>query len=142
MRRPTNPTSLIAAIIALAACAAEPTAPRQSAPVGARFTLAPGQMATIRETGLTLMFVRVVSESRCPSNPHVQCIWEGTARLQLRIDGAGSPKVVPIETQLGASTATVDGYMIRLLSLSPGPTTEAAIPPERYRATFEVVREN
>jgi hypothetical protein len=134
-------TLVIAGLMALASCSTEP-APIQAPPLGADFTLAPSETATIGATGLAVTFVRVVSESRCPVNPQVQCIWEGTAQLQLRVSGLGGTRDVPIETLLSANTATVDGYLIRLLELTPSPRAEAPTSPDRYRATFRVVRAN
>ena len=136
-----KPILLVAGLMTLVSCATEP-ASIQTPPLGADFTLAPGEMATIGATGLAVTFVRVVSESRCPVNPQIQCIWEGTAQLQLRVSGLGSARDVPIETLSTANTATVDGYVVRLRDLTPGPRVEAPTPPERYRATLRVDRAN
>ncbi len=136
-----KPILLVASLMTLASCSTEPTS-IQAPPLGADFTLAPGEMATIGATGLVVTFVRVVSESRCPVNPQIQCIWEGTAQLQLRVSGLGATRDMPIETLSTANTATVDGYVIRLRDLTPGPRVEAPTPPERYRATLRVDRAN
>ena len=131
-------TFALAALACLAACQA-PTAPPFSAAVGSDFVLAPGETATVRGAGFSLTFVRVVSEGRCPTNPQVQCVWEGTATLQLRVHSASGAREVPIETHTRANTTSVDGYLVRVVELTPTPPTQAAIPADRYRLTLRVI---
>ncbi len=50
-----------------------PTAPTATVPLGADVTLAPGDSVVIGQASLTMTFVGVTGDSRCPTN--VQCVW-------------------------------------------------------------------
>lgn len=117
-----------------------PTAPKNVA-LGQDFELAPTQMATVGDTGLTVGFERVASDSRCPTD--VVCIWEGdaaalvtavqppreTARLQLHTSG-----------QLGPREARYGDFTIALVTLRPQPRSTGPIEPTAYRLTLRVSR--
>ena len=94
----------------------------------------------MRGTDLSLTFVRVLSESRCPINPQIQCVWEGTASLQFRIRDAEGTREVQLETHDRANRLSVDEYLVRVMELTPAPRTEAVTPSDRYRVTLRVTR--
>jgi len=62
------------------ACASNPLGPEVSQDTGdVRVVLAPGDVHRVRGTDLTLTFVRIVADSRCPTG--LTCIREGDATL-------------------------------------------------------------
>ena len=63
-----------------------PTAPRNVS-LDEEFVLAPSQVAVVGDTGLTLSFERVDSDSRCAVD--VVCVWEGDAAVALTASQSG-----------------------------------------------------
>jgi hypothetical protein len=112
------------------------TADRVVAP-GEPFELAPGQTAEVRGTGLTVRFSSVEEDSRCPEG--AQCIVAGKARILLDVSGGGErPAAVELSTSERSADAVRDGQTIRLLELTPHPSTKRSIQPADYRARLVV----
>jgi hypothetical protein len=101
------------------------------------FTLAPGEIARIGPTGPYLVFRRVTSDSRCPMD--VVCVWMGDAVVALQF-GLTPRDWVDGELHTDPEQPPMDagGYRIRLAELQPYPVSSESIPPDRYRATFQV----
>lgn len=55
--------------------------------LGREFTIERGREVEIAGEGLTVRFVSVVSDSRCPKG--AECIWEGYARILVRLGKEG-----------------------------------------------------
>ena len=92
-----------------------PTGP--TVPLNERFTLAPGEMAVVRDEDVGVQFVRVSGDSRCPAD--ALCIQGGDAIVHVRIaDGSGG---APYE-------------------LHTGDASRASIAPGDYRATLRAIR--
>lgn len=141
-------TALLAAL--LAACASQSPAPPAVAQPGAQapsgqaplaqgepFTLPLGGTATFADSGLTVRFVEVLEDSRCPAN--ARCIKMGLAVIALSIvEGEGDP----VEAKLSIEGATFDGgrgvqvgqHTLRLVALEPYP----GMGPGDYVATLLV----
>ena len=64
----------------LFACQTTPTSPF-IADQGAEFVLAPGESATIKDTGLTIKLISILGDDRCPSE--VECAASGPMQLSL-----------------------------------------------------------
>lgn len=119
-----------------------PTGPRNVG-LGEPFQLAPAQMAAIADTGLTVTFDRVASDSRCPVD--VQCVWEGDA---LVVVTAAQPGHDPARLELHTTASGGGGprevrygeFLLALASLGPQPRSQAPIEPRDYRATLRVTR--
>lgn len=95
-----------------------------------------GETAQIRGTDERLRFVSVEEDSRCPEG--VQCIVAGKARILLEVSGGGErPATVELSTA-GESDAERDGKTIRLLDLTPHPSTKRSIQPADYRARLVI----
>jgi hypothetical protein len=126
----------------VAACSAtgpeqiEPNADQSGADVqvalGQTFTLKVGQQAHIAGTDVTLLFRSVSSDSRCPVD--VECVWAGSARLQLAADG----QELVVNTGEEPRSARLNGHTIEVTKLEPAPHSETQIPAASYEATFVV----
>jgi hypothetical protein len=108
--------------------------------VNERFTLAPNEVATVRELGLSVQFVNVTGDSRCPGD--AICIQGGDALVHIRVLDGGA--VSPYELHTGDSsraTVTHDQVRISLVELQPYPFSSLPpIQPGDYRATLSVTR--
>lgn len=101
------------------------------------FVLSVGQSATLTGEDLTIEFVEVVSDSRCPSG--ATCIWAGEASCLIEITRADSifSKVL---TQLGSSSpnkANFTGYEIAF-EVQPYPQLGQEIAATDYRLQLTV----
>lgn len=75
------------------------TAARVRTPdAGEPFRLALGE--AVEREGHRIAFVSVVEDSRCPTG--VQCVWAGTAKIQVTIDG--EPAVLTLSPARGQDT--------------------------------------
>lgn len=119
-----------------------PTAPRNVG-LDEEFQLAPGQIAIVGDTGLTLAFERVRSDSRCPVD--VQCVWEGDALVMVTAaQPSRDPAVLELHTTSsgggGPREARYGDFLITLTAVSPAPRSREPIQPGDYRATLRVSR--
>src|SRR4029077_3055428 len=80
-------------------------------------TLAPGERVHLRGSDLTLTFVRVVRDDRCPLG--VFCIRFGDARVAFRVRQARQDTLLVLSTADTAAPATVGAYRISLEALAP-----------------------
>jgi hypothetical protein len=124
--------SLLAIGILLLGChnPAEPTPP-----LGTEFTLAPGQQAQVEHTALSVKFLRVEGDSRCPAN--ALCITGGDALVKIEV--ASSNKKTAYDLHTGDMKPVTDGdFTIALVQLQPYPFGGKATEPGDYRATLRV----
>jgi hypothetical protein len=123
---------LIAA--SLGSCATSPRAAQ--GPITTE--LAEGDTYRVASHAVSIGFVRVTSDSRCPVG--ATCVWEGDAVVELRV----TPDAVEGETlQLhtndqSAREATAHGVRIRLERLDPLPSAERPLGPGDYRVVLVV----
>jgi hypothetical protein len=128
--------------ILMASCGGSvPTVPK-NVPLDEDFDLAPSQVAMVGDTGLTLAFERVRSDSRCAVD--VQCIWEGDAAVAVTASQPGRESA-PLELHTttsggGVREARYGEFLIRLTGLSPQPRSTEPIRPGDYRAALRVTR--
>lgn len=78
--------------------------------------------------GPMICFDSLITDSRCPNSPSVQCVWEGYAAVWLSIKTPSG-----ISTQFSLSTLNrtlwpippndtlINGYHIKLVNVYPGP---------------------
>jgi uncharacterized lipoprotein YajG len=116
---------------ALAGCAAAQVT--QSVDPGSEFTLAQGAVATVTAADVTVRFVAVTEDSRCPRE--VTCVWQGEVKAQLVVQVAQVESPVNI---LVGHDEVVGGYRVTLLRVEPGRVTDAPIAPQDYRVTLKV----
>lgn len=98
-------------------------------PLGESFTLSPEQELVNKSAAMTIKWLEVSEDSRCPKNTN--CVWEGQAKVNLLVNGDPLTltlrKGKPEEAQ-----ALVEGYIFTAESLSPYPEGEK-IDPATYR---------
>ena len=101
-------------------------ATKPSPVLGETFTLRSQESATLQGEGLTLLFSRVVNDSRCPAG--VQCIWEGNAEVEVSASKPPEPsQMLSLNTNSRFATqASYLGYRIDLIELRPCPDTDHA----------------
>ena len=118
-----------------------------AATLGSPFQLKAGQAAMIDRQGPKVVFVEVVEDSRCAKG--VTCIWEGRARVQVRVSSSGDvlgfgTRELTLEAgRMDASGNSVvgvfDTYTLELSALDPYPQAGAQKPSE-YTATLLVTK--
>lgn len=131
-------TLLLLLAICPLACAANPASQAAPQDSGTAVVLAPGESRRVPEADLTISFLRVVEDSRCPTG--VTCIREGDAAVLLRADKPGIP---PSEMTLhtsgpGAVEQSVDNVTIKLAGVTPYPAADSKPRPDEYRVTLLV----
>ena len=102
-------------------------------------TLKRGQQKTVQKGEVTIKFVTVTEDSRCPVG--TQCVWEGNAKVQVRITNRhGGSKTMVMNTGTGPHGDQFNGWAIYLNELTPKPKGGTKINPRAYVATFSVTR--
>ena len=125
--------AVLLASLALAGCGTAPAQRAQCVEAGAEVTLAPGEAVSLGSSDLTVRFLAVSADSRCPRD--VQCIWAGEVKVQLEIeDGRARSKVEVI----GGSNAVSGDWRVTLVRVDPQTSRTSKIAPAGYRATIKV----
>ncbi|MBE7515439.1 MAG: hypothetical protein HS105_02345 [Chloracidobacterium sp.] len=101
-------------------------------------TVKNGCQKKAKTSKLKIKLVEVMEDSRCPDGAN--CIWEGNAKVKVKIVGAKETKTFEFNTNLGARGDTIDGWAVTMVSLSPVPKSGETIDPKNYTAKFEIVR--
>ena len=141
----------VLAVFFLSACmSATPLSPVTAA-LGEEITLAPGQSATIADSGLSLTLVSVPGDQRCPLE--VECTETGPVTVAISAQKDGTE---PVEFTLQTFTDTdgrapegpfegirdrveVGGYKIRVKAVLPHPLNfDDLIEPDEYRVSFVI----
>lgn len=107
--------------------------------LGKEFTLAVGQSAAITGENLSIKFVEVVSDSRCPTG--AVCIWAGEASCLIEItDSATTHQKVLIEP--GVSSPARDSFNEYVLTFAilPYPDVGKQIDAKDYRLQLTVTK--
>ena len=118
---------------------------------GAEFVLAPGEMATIKDTGLIIKLISILSEERCPNE--VECAASGPVQISLsaqKDNGTAADLIMQTFTDNdGRSPAmefegiedriVYEGYLIRIVGVLPYPEDlSTSIKQNDYRVSFVV----
>ncbi|MBD1911402.1 MULTISPECIES: hypothetical protein [unclassified Leptolyngbya] len=140
-------TGLIVSLAALLLVGAQPNAAfscqrvpgnQISARLDQPFQLGVQQQIVI--DGLTIQFLGVSDDSRCPSN--VQCIWAGQVSARFRVSANDAPAEEVVLTKgAGAdaqSSTTVGRYHIQLSEVAPYPNTQQPIEAGDYTVTLTI----
>ena len=133
-----RPLVVVLCLLAAAACDEDnPVGPTVG--VNERFTLAPGEVATVRDVALNVQFNGVTGDSRCPAD--AICITGGDALVRIRVLDGGAASTYELHTG-DSSRATVTHKQLRiaLVELQPYPFSSRTIAPQEYRATLTVSR--
>lgn len=130
-----NRRHLIALLLVspLVACHSTGTSAPRAASLNQEIQLAPGERAAFGQpAALEVEFVRVVEDSRCPSD--TTCVWAGEVKVQLSIHSGASE--TSSQEIVAGQHADVDGYRVRVLNVQPEPVSTSKIAPEEYRVTL------
>lgn len=103
------------------------------------FQLQPGQTASLEAQKLSVEFVEVVEDSRCPRG--VLCTWAGQALILVRVSGSSGDQELTLQLGPRDSVAGVyDGYLFELTALEPYPQAPGKDSPPQppYTATLLV----
>jgi len=129
---------VISLILTLAAwsCAAQGTA----VSLGQEFTLPVGQKAVIEGEQLTIKFVEVFGDSRCPTG--VECPWIGEANCRLLFTYAGSPAEMVFAQPGGVGATTKDFFIMYkfVCKLEPYPQKDQQIDASDYKLLMTVTK--
>ncbi len=115
-------------------------ASRINAVLGQEFILPVGQTANIESEGLTIQFVGVDADSRCPN--FAKCVSAGEVRCNMRFTIAGSAADV-ILTQIGGTASSGTDYFINYsiaFKVEPYPEIGKTIAPADYKITMTVTK--
>lgn len=90
--------------------------------------------------GLTIQFLGISEDSRCPAD--VQCVWAGQVSARFQVSSNTTPATEVLLSE-GAGTdaqptTTVDGYQIQLDEVTPYPNSQNPIEPDGYTVTLTV----
>ena len=122
------------ALLALAACSS--TSPASPTPVDRELTLAAGETTRVSE-GVSLKFIGVPADSRCPGD--AICVWAGDATVRVEVTANRGRAEGELHTA-NNQPVSHDGLTISLISLDPYPFHTRPIQPGDYRATLRVRR--
>ena len=112
--------------------------PVTPSPINQEMTLAPGQTVAVTGSALSVKFIGVSGESRCPID--AMCITGGNATVRLEVaSSVGTRRDVALETG-SLQPVTVSTITLELLELVPYPFSTTPIQPQDYRATIRVKR--
>jgi len=79
-----------------------------------------GQSKTADGGKVSIKFLSVVEDSRCPAN--AKCVWEGNAKIKLVVlRGKGNSKTIEVNSSLQPRSVIIYGYAIKFSDLSPYP---------------------
>ena len=127
---------VLVSVVLMTACdEASPTGP--TVPLDSEFVLAPGQRADIASTDVSIGFIRVEGDSRCPADAF--CIQGGDARVRLDVTSPGGRREYELHTG-DMQPVRHDDLTIHLVQLVPYPFSSRTIAPDEYRVTLRVTR--
>ena len=131
-------------VVALVGCGAQAKVrARKTVRLNQNFALRIGQEVLVADQKLSVKFVSVPEDSRCPKG--VTCIWAGNVRVQLQVTKAKS-KPVKIELSLNprdfpdGEAADCGDYKIKLVRVDPYPVADQQLKPGDYTATLSISR--
>lgn len=126
--------SAISLFILILSCKTS-TFPPPEPVLGKEFQIKSEQELAFSEENLTIEFIGVEEDSRCPEG--VVCVWAGNARIFLRLN----QERLELNSTLDPKEQRVDSlYFVRFVSLDPYPVYGETIDPEDYVATLIINR--
>lgn len=133
---------LVVALLTIACGSDDPTATpddtKDAAILGEPFTLKVGQSANLAEVDLTLSFISVTQDSRCPSD--VTCIRAGDATIVLTVTAMNGERDELSLTLASNGEATAQSFdvAVTVSNLLPYPVSTSPIAPGDYQITVTV----
>ena len=121
-------------LLILSACGSSSVAP--STPFSREVVVAQGATTNVT-SGLTVKFIGVTGDSRCPAD--AICIQGGDAIVKLQVVSGGSSNEIELHTG-SQQPVTSGGVTYELVQLMPYPFSSGPIAPGDYRLTLRVTR--
>jgi hypothetical protein len=121
-------------LVSLTGCVGN--SPASPSPVDREIVLAPGEAAAIAR-GLSIRFIGVLGDSRCPAD--AMCVLGGDATVRIEIHAGAQAAKRDLHTG-NMQPVTYDGLRVELVQLDPYPFSARPIQPEDYRATLRITR--
>lgn len=100
------------------------------------FNLTINEMVQSTDGALSLIFIEVSNDSRCPED--VVCVTAGNAEVLLGVETGGAQLEITLNSTDGLKEQSVNGWVIRLLDLQPTPRSDQPIEPGDYEVTLQV----
>jgi hypothetical protein len=122
-------------LILMTGCDEAQTAPTSR--LDSEFTLAPGDARRIEDASITVRFVGVSGDSRCPAD--AICVHGGSASVNITVTSGLSSQAHELRTG-DLEPVVHNGVTIALVQLSPYPFSARTIAPGEYRATLKATR--
>lgn len=123
-------------ILPLLSCADVVDPPCLDSPKGEEISLKKSQTISYCKENISISFVDVLNDSRCPSN--VTCIWAGFVQVKLDIQGISGESTIELATEPNSygisSQVDFEGLSIKLVDVSPYPAINVKINPDEFRA--------
>ena len=138
-------TLCLLASLALSAGAAKRQPARKKVMLDKNFVLRVGQEVLTADGKLSIKFVSVPEDSRCPRG--VTCIWAGNVSVQLQVTKLNSKSVKielntnPRDTPAGEE-ADCGNYHLKLVSVDPYPVQDQQLAAGDYRVTLVVSKKS
>jgi hypothetical protein len=138
-RRVAMRAALLISCLLLATACDENSVAGPTVGLNEQFTLAPNEVAVVRDVGVRVQFVEVTGDSRCPAD--AVCITGGDALVHIRVSDASSASTYELHTGDVSRASIVHGSVkIALVELQPYPFSSRTIAPGDYRATLRTSR--
>lgn len=111
--------------------------PKETFTWGEAFKLQIGEEKESPAKAITVQWLQLVEDSRCPT--YTNCVWEGQARLSLQVNGE-TVELILREGHPAEAVQIVNGYEIRAISLRPYPEAGQQTEKEMYRLELQVTQ--
>lgn len=145
----TNALLLVSGLILWTACSGgkqvkdnDPENSSASVSLDSDFVLAFNQAAELESENLTVKFIKVAEDSRCPVG--VECIWPGQAKIDLQIKRQDEkPEYIQLTSHAGEPNLAIQSigdYTIKLVKVEPVRTLEAEMWQSVYKITLKISR--
>lgn len=107
--------------------------------VSKEVTIRHGQQANVGGTDVSVEFVSVGEDSRCPKG--VQCIWAGSVKVNLRLRANKTETELQLNTNRQPRVTEFQGLFFSIAKVEPPKVIDQKIKPEDYVITLAVSRE-
>ena len=99
------------------------------------------EQKTVENRKLTIKFVSVLEDSRCPEG--VNCVWSGNAKIKIKLKNADAAwKTFELNTNIEKKEISFEGYVIKIAELTPTPQINPKIDENSYVVAFTVGKSN
>jgi len=92
----------------------------------------------VPHAGFSIKFVEMVEDSRCPTG--TTCVWAGNAKVRIEVRSGRHSQTFELNNMTEPTVVNYAGYDIKLTALTPKPAINVRINPDKYMATFEVIK--